>query len=1230
MNKVIIALIFILCITADRAYCLRPPIITGERIKHVEVRALFERENKTLGGKGANDLITESLAEKLGFKTIPNTVRFTIQNIWGEFIKRNKLLVGKGNAIVEKAGGKITSEDIDKLRQLIEGFEFPRELEKSIEALTEHVQDNSIDRSSGLWEDSYERNLAGVFISLKQDDKKLRVKNIKKILYHALSVIWIDQNTAKRPMEGVPNTLSPEQGIGFLVQDFIDFDASGTAMSNLYGNTSIEVVVGDLELAVNAKSPYAKFPNIGKFIFPKDTAGETFEYDTPFSDYPHTFRIKEKVYSPEINPEERIEILRQYESSHGRINGKFSAISAEQAKRLNKVINALEAETGVPIDVEWGFKDNELYIVQRRPLIGDFPRVLVEKSAKFSEFSKINPAICRTSIALGHTSQQGFTGKIVLFGDIVNEKTIEALENELNAPYIRLQNDVASHVDGELNTYGLHTKAKVLVDVSMGSVQAHNVDLITDRISTGEFCYASGPVLRDSLDRHITFIPHPELRGVWVSLEDATYFGSGLKGEFYVSKDNKTPMPEINSRQFDLIEFHRAMQESSNSDIEHPLLDVLLQAESEPDLIPAIRHLIKAKNPDLEYVLRVAKDGKLKLSDIERVEFLYADKIQEALSYPLYPPSWESPVMNDLRKLLIFKGVSHKIRDRLTPVAIAGSAQKPESPKKLKVLFLENESYYQKMLKETSAVLGSEQYQCFFAETYSEANKILEANHIDTVMFHLTVNSEDPDDLFIFKGYLSHIPYIIGTTGAEELEFSHLLREEFKNIGNRIKAVYRPFSKDPIMNLARHFRYEQIKKYKHDLIQWQAAQPKKPERPEKLNILFLDDNRNMLRSIKDLSSKELSEEEYQGFFATDYDEACGIIESERIDAVVFDIGGRGSEIDINRFCVGLNRIPYVRVLSGANLGDMDTFVNNRLMSIKERVAVEQKPVKFSEIAGWMREYRKQQLEQYEQETHPPEKLRVLIIDDEIALLDSNAFKDQLGRAEYDIQIALDDPIDVLSESLVDVVMFDWSAVNHSEELRKKLLTMPHLILYSALTRNEIRNTPDAHELLERSDYVDKLMLDYDIGIKKLRELRQRQVEEWVASHPWYVEAISDRPLQKDVIFIVNPDHQEAKDLETAIKEKTGETREIVIVGSLWELERGLKQYKPSLVITDSELDGGYSLEDVTGLVKDKNPDVKFIVASEFAKTLPDYIRDDSSIRAIIEKPFYFKAVLNAM
>ncbi|MDP2910941.1 MAG: PEP/pyruvate-binding domain-containing protein, partial [Candidatus Omnitrophota bacterium] len=933
MNKIIIALIFILCVVTnivraseasreqEAAYCLRPPIITGERIKHIEVRALFERENKILGGKGANDLITESLAEKLGFKTIPNTVRFTIQNIWGEFIRHNKTLVDKGNAIVEKTGGRLTSEDAGKLRQLIEDFEFSRELEKSVETSTEHVQDNSIDRSSGLWEDSYERNLAGVFISLKQDDKKLIVKNIKKILYHGVSVIWIDQNTAKRPMEGVPNTLSPEQGIGFLVQDFIDFDASGTAMSNLYGNTSIEVVMGDLELAVNAKSPYAKFPNIGKFIFPKDTADETFEYDTPFSDYPHTFRIKEKVYSPEINPEKRLEILRQYESSHGRINGKFSAISAEQAKRLNKVINALEAETGVPIDVEWGFKDNELYIVQRRPLIGDFPLVFVEKSAKFSEFSKINPAICSTSIALGHTSQEGFTGKIVLFGDIVNEETIEVLENELNAPYIRLQNDVASHVDG------LNTKAKVLVDVSMGSVQAHNVDLITDRISTGEFCYASGPALRDSLDRHITFIPHPELRGVWVSLEDVTYFGSGLKGEFYVSENNKAPMLKLNSRQKTLIAFHKAMQKplaDRNTNIEYPLLDVLLNVSS--GLIPTIFYPIYFENTDLEYFLRAVKDGKLGLSNIEKIESFYADDIQEALSYPLYPASWESPAMNKLRKLLIFKGISQAIKARLNP-ADSGS-------EKFYAVFLSEESWVESM-KET---LPDDCPGMIAIHEYG----------FDSVEFALKQ-----------IGYKAQVFYThIHTDNAQELIDRILIPIKSANPDAKIFVATRGLIPESLKVFARSYTNTNVAQRtgpkgslpeiiqssaRRDYYEWQDKQTlqphyaQKPERPEKLNILFLDDDPNILRHIENISLGELSEEEYQGFFATDYDEACNIIESNRIDAVVFDIRGRGSEIDINRFCVDLNRIPYVRVLSGADLGDMDTFVNNRLMSIKERV-----------------------------------------------------------------------------------------------------------------------------------------------------------------------------------------------------------------------------------------------------------------------------------------------------
>lgn len=80
-NKNIVALIFMLCIVTDSAYCLRAPITADGRIRHAEIRALFEQRAKILGGKCTWDEIIEGLVKEIGFEVVPISIRVDIQEV---------------------------------------------------------------------------------------------------------------------------------------------------------------------------------------------------------------------------------------------------------------------------------------------------------------------------------------------------------------------------------------------------------------------------------------------------------------------------------------------------------------------------------------------------------------------------------------------------------------------------------------------------------------------------------------------------------------------------------------------------------------------------------------------------------------------------------------------------------------------------------------------------------------------------------------------------------------------------------------------------------------------------------------------------------------------------------------------------------------------------------------------------------------------------------------------
>ena len=84
-----------------------------------------------------------------------------------------------------------------------------------------------IARSSGRNEDSYLRNLAGIFISPRRKDERLVVQGVKEIFKHAIERIWIIENKSESKTEGISNLLTAEEGFGVLIQPFLQFDASG-------------------------------------------------------------------------------------------------------------------------------------------------------------------------------------------------------------------------------------------------------------------------------------------------------------------------------------------------------------------------------------------------------------------------------------------------------------------------------------------------------------------------------------------------------------------------------------------------------------------------------------------------------------------------------------------------------------------------------------------------------------------------------------------------------------------------------------------------------------------------------------------------------------------------------------------------------------------------------------------------------------------------------------------
>ena len=630
-------------------------------------RHLFEELAPRYGGKAAWDMLLERLAPEIGFEYVPQSVRISIADIWDRFLEVNKKDIEAGEALHKKlVQGEENKELLKKIRQLIAQCSFPPELEMIIREKTKDLNGLLIDRSSGAREDGFLQSLAGIFTSKKKRDERFVVQGVKEIFAHALETMWCDDASA----EWSPFT----DGVGIVVQSFVSFDASGTVKTNQYGHVTVEAVIGDAVAAV--KSLYA---NTCQFVFDKK-APESFKYQPAFLETPFEFRFKEESYSMDTNPQALRKVMERYP----KINGTFSPMTKEQALKLYTIVTALEHEMGFPLDIEWGELNGNFYLTQMRPMTGDFSKPLVKKS---EELAAETP-IAETPIVIGATNPEGFTGPVVLIGEQVDDATITRLENEplFKDGYIRVQHDVATAVGRSQKT-----RARVLADPYMGSRNAHNITNIEGRISRGEFAYANGPILRKGLLENLTFVPHPDIEGVWIAKERATFFSNGLtEGVFYDAWSRVEGVADVSSyyqgqldtlRHFLFTGLNQTMNEDEVYEYWYWLLtekcDYTGSLKSSPMLQAIVSKVLR--NPltsvrDIWYMVTVENEGESSVQDLRDLARIVED-LCAVISFPLCPAPGEHPLIKMGRRLMVL----HNIDQEVSAIVLKNKPPRPDT-----------------------------------------------------------------------------------------------------------------------------------------------------------------------------------------------------------------------------------------------------------------------------------------------------------------------------------------------------------------------------------------------------------------------------------------------------------------------------------------------------------------------------------------------------------------------
>lgn len=189
-------------------------------------------------------------------------------------------------------------------------------------------------RSSGVGEDSANNAFAGM------GETVLNVS--KDNLFDSLITCW-ESFYSERSIEYMINSKQIVRP-AVLIQTMIDVEKSGVVFSrDKYGNVTIETLYGLGEGIVSGKiTPDTITVNM--------VNGDVLEYSVATKDY--------KIVSVEDG----------IKTTFVKKGSKERTLKYKEIKELIDVVKLLEKDAGYAVDIEFGFKDGKIYILQRRPI----------------------------------------------------------------------------------------------------------------------------------------------------------------------------------------------------------------------------------------------------------------------------------------------------------------------------------------------------------------------------------------------------------------------------------------------------------------------------------------------------------------------------------------------------------------------------------------------------------------------------------------------------------------------------------------------------------------------------------------------------------------------------------------------------------------------------------------------------------------------------------------------
>ncbi len=296
----------------------------SKTVELAKIHRLLEKEDNVVVPEGVGisyDVFVrffDMLGQKQQFLMLSQSFKNAINN--GEYqLAQNfaKIII----SLIENSKNKI--KETDSLRKELEDM------------VLKTLGDSKYSvRSSGVGEDSANNAFAGMGETVLNVDRGN--------LFDALLSCW-ESFYSERSIKYMINSgqiVSP----AVLVQTMIDVDKSGVAFSrDKYGNTTIETLYGLGEGIVSGKlTPDTITVNM--------ETGNVLEYSVATKDY--------KI----VSTREGVKLTFVDKGAKER------TLNYEEIKQLIKVLLLLEDDVFYAVDVEFGFKDGKLFILQRRPV----------------------------------------------------------------------------------------------------------------------------------------------------------------------------------------------------------------------------------------------------------------------------------------------------------------------------------------------------------------------------------------------------------------------------------------------------------------------------------------------------------------------------------------------------------------------------------------------------------------------------------------------------------------------------------------------------------------------------------------------------------------------------------------------------------------------------------------------------------------------------------------------